>query len=368
MFHGALFGQFVAESGEEHRRGAQGGSINWFMASARRPAAGGDLEVRGMVSAEPWTIRGCGYPNLLATGEICRGDDIHDRQHPHELISEIALFYQRPLTQGLRWHAYGGLAGEPALGPVAFQHRASAAFNPISPIAHHWLDSTHISHGVVTAGVSGLRWRAEASAFNGREPDERRTDLDLASLDSFSARLSLAPRPAVVVQASAGVLRHAEVAAGLGHRVDVVRATASLSFRRADGGGIPGAGAVTSTIAYGLNAEDIVHPTGVTPTTTHALLWEASLDAPRRSIFARAEIVSKPGHDLHVHEAPASVFTVGKLGMGFAYHLTRAGFIQLSGGGAAMLSFVPASLAPRYGGRVAPGGTVFLVLTPASIH
>ena len=154
MWHGNVFLQFINESAPEHRGAHQTGSINWVMGMARRRAGAGRVGVRTMLSLEPWTIRGCGYPDLLATGETCDGDTIHDRQHPHDLFMELALEYERPLSGGLRWFAYGGPAGEPALGPVAFPHRVSALANPIAPIAHHWLDATHITFGVITTGVA----------------------------------------------------------------------------------------------------------------------------------------------------------------------------------------------------------------------
>ena len=148
MLHANLFAQYLQESGTEHRRSKQAGSINWLMAMARRPLRGGRLGVRTMISLEPWTISGCGYPDLLATGEICNGDSINDRQHPHDLFMELAAEYDRPLTKSMRWQVYGGLAGEPAIGPPGFPHRLSALPNPIAPISHHWLDATHIAFGV----------------------------------------------------------------------------------------------------------------------------------------------------------------------------------------------------------------------------
>ena len=67
---------------------------------------------------------------------------------------ELAAPYDAPLA-GLRWQVFGGPAGEPALGPVAFPHRLSAMPNPVAPLSHHWLDATHIAFGVVTGGVYG---------------------------------------------------------------------------------------------------------------------------------------------------------------------------------------------------------------------
>src|SRR5678815_5714087 len=88
MGHGTAFLQYLHESGD--RGSEQTGSINWLMGMAQRSAGEGQVTLRGMVSFEPWTIGGCGYPNLLATGEVCEGETIHDRQHPHDLFMELA--------------------------------------------------------------------------------------------------------------------------------------------------------------------------------------------------------------------------------------------------------------------------------------
>lgn len=361
MLHGELFGQYIRESGEEHRRGQQAGSINWFMAMADRPAGAGRFQLRGMASLEPWTIGGCGYPNLLATGEVCDGDGIHDRQHPHDLVVELAGRYHRPLRGNTRWQLYAGLAGEPALGPTAYQHRRSAAFNPIAPTTHHWLDSTHITYGVVTTGVSTSRWHVEASLFNGREPDEQRGDLDLGALDSVSGRVTFAPHANLVVQVSGGLLREAEADPGTAVRIDVARLTASATFNRPLSAGR----LLAATIAYGSNSEDDILPEGTVSQTTHALLVEGSVTWARHASFARIEVAGKPAHDLHVHEHSAEVFTVGKLQGGYAHHLAERRGFRLSAGGVLMASLVGSELSPRYGGRVAPGFALFLSLTPS---
>src|SRR4030095_10410389 len=101
----------------------------------------------------------------------------------------LGAIYAAPVAGTLRWQVYGGPAGEPALGPVAYPHRLSAMANPLAPISHHWLDATHTPSGRVTGGVYTGRWKAEASAFTGREPDDRRTNLEFAALDSASGRL-----------------------------------------------------------------------------------------------------------------------------------------------------------------------------------
>ena len=127
---------------------------------ARRKVGTGRIGVRTMLSAEPWTVSDCGSLNYLATGEVCEGDTIHDRQQPHDFVMELAADYDGPLRGSWRWQIYGGLAGEPAFGPTAYPHRPSAAANPVAPVSHHWLDATHIAFGVVTLGAHTRRWKA----------------------------------------------------------------------------------------------------------------------------------------------------------------------------------------------------------------
>jgi hypothetical protein len=357
MLHGEAFAQFLYESGEVHRTSHQAGSINWVMGMARRHAGRGWLGLRGMISAEPWTIAGCGYPDLLATGETCEGDTIHDRQHPHDFFMELAAEYDRPLSAAWRWHVYGGPVGEPALGPAAFPHRLSAMGNPIAPIAHHWLDATHISFGVLTSGVSSQRWRLEASLFNGREPDEHRAGIETAAWDSVSGRVSFQPSARWSLQVSAGRLNDAEAVPleeGEGFK-DVTRVTATASHHRRLSGR-PWA----TTLAWGLNHEPLV--------SSQALVLESSAGVRDDAwAFARVEIVGKPAHDLHIHEVPLDVvYTVGKLQLGYLWEmLSRRGLVTAIGGSVSA-AFVPADLAPRYGGRVAPGFGLFLSVRPAA--
>ena len=351
MFHGNAFAQFLYDSGD---RGAdQGGSINWVMGMARRELGAGRFGLRGMLSLESWSIPGCGYPDLLATGETCGGSTIHDRQHPHDLVMEAAVDYERPLRGSLRWQVYGGLAGEPALGPVAFPHRISAMPNPLAPTSHHWLDATHITFGVVTAGLSSTRWNAEASIFNGREPDERRWDLDLGPLDSISGRVSYAPVPSIVLQVSGGHLAEAEPGHD-GGRADVGRMTASATWHvRQDGGAL-----WATTLAWGRNVEE--------SDSTQALLVETSVALPRRGTwFGRFEVGGKAAHDLDVHGVD-EIVTVAKAQLGYTRYFGARLGLQPGVGGTVSAGFVPTALEPVYGGRAIPGFGVFLTLRPAA--
>ena len=350
MGHGNSFGQFLYESGD--RGSDQLGSINWVMGMARRTIGDGRLGLRGMFSLEPWTIRGCGYPDLLATGERCDGEAIHDRQHQHDLFMEIATDYDRPLSGSVRWQIYGGLAGEPALGPVAYPHRISAMPNLIAPIGHHWLDATHITFGVVTAALYGNRWKAETSAFNGREPDEERTGLELAALDSVSGRVWLRPTASIAIQMSAGRLTEAEPSEDGGSRIDVTRVTASATYHRAFREGSIWA----STVAWGRNSER--------DHASNAVLMETNLTLDERDAwFGRFEIVNKTAHDLDV--AGDNTFTVGKLQGGYTRYWNTWNGLKAGVGFSASAGFVPRSLEPVYGSRVNLGLGVFATVRPA---
>jgi len=352
MVHESVFLQFFHESGE--RGNDQVGSINWMMGMAQRTVGRGRVALRGMFSLEPWTIRGCGYPDLLASGEQCKGDTIHDRQHPHDLAMEISAEYDAPLGHDIRWQIYGGPAGEPALGPVAYPHRASAMPNPIAPITHHWLDSTHVSFGVITGGIYGRRWKAETSAFNGREPDEHRTDFDFGALDSISGRLSLMPTTKVALQVSAGRLTEAEAGEAGEARIDVNRVTASAIFHQTSGPRV-----AASTLAWGRNFEF--------GRGTNALLLETAVTVrDRDSWFGRLEVAEKTPHDLEVPPT-SKTFTVSKLQGGYTRYASVTPGFKAGIGAAVSLGVVPADLREAYGGRLNPGVAIFVTLRPAAM-
>ena len=162
-------------------------SQNWIMGVASHRIGAGGLTLHGMLSFEPFTLRDLGSSQVFQTGETFDGAPLIDYQHPHDLIMGLSAAYERPIARATL-QLRGGLVDEPALGPTAFMHRASANLHPTAPLSHHQLDSTHITQGAVTAGVRVSAWQLETSAFRGREPDEDRTDLDLGPLDSYSLR------------------------------------------------------------------------------------------------------------------------------------------------------------------------------------
>ena len=364
--NGALFVQALYEPGDRHRTGGastrQAGSVNWGMAMARRRLGGGRFGIRTMFSAEALTVPGCGALNYLAVGEVCDGDTIHDRQQPHDLFMELAVDYDRPLRGAWHWQVYAGLAGDPALGPPMYLHRGSAMANPISPVTHHWLDSTHVTFGLVTVGLYDQRWKAEMSAFNGREPDESRVDLDLGALDSVAGRLSFLPTDRLALQVSGARMHDATTNFPFPSQDPITRLTASALYHVPIGA----RGIWATTLAYGANHAREIVSGGVLDATTSGALLESSLTlSDRHTVFGRGEVGGMPAHHLHAHEYSTSVFTVGKVQVGYVRHLRAAKGLVPGVGGSFSVSLLSPELAPRYSGRAAPGFAVFFHLQAA---
>src|SRR5207247_9700620 len=177
---------------------------------ARRDLLVGPFQVRTIVSPAPATVNNRGYPLLLQSGESYRSKPLVHQQHPHDFWMELAAMYERALSHSVGVTVYAAPSGEPALGPVAFMHRPSAMDNLAAPLSHHWQDATHISFGVLTAGLFGRHWKLEGSAFNGREPNEERWGFDRIRLDSYSGRFTAHVDSSWVVSAGDGFLKSPE--------------------------------------------------------------------------------------------------------------------------------------------------------------
>jgi hypothetical protein len=227
MFHYNIFVDVNHQGGP--RGATKFESANWFMPMAYHKLGPGTLQLRGMFSAEPFTFPPGGSPLLFQTGETYKSQPLIDKQHPHDLFMELSAQYTLPIGERGTWFAYFGYPGEPALGPVAFMHRASASENPSATLSHHLQDSTHISFGVFTTGLTYRWFKLEGSIFNGREPNENRYDFDSHKWNSRSARVSFAPNNNWTAQLSYGFLRSPE---NQEPSVDVERTTASLQHNR----------------------------------------------------------------------------------------------------------------------------------------
>lgn len=351
MLHGQLNAGFDWQGTD--RGDGNAISTNWVMAMADHDLAGGELGLRTMLSLEPATVGDDGYPLLLQSGETSGGMPLVDRQHPHDLFMELAARYRHPIAGGVGLEIYGGPAGEPALGPVAFPHRPSAMLAPLAPLGHHWLDSSHITFGVATVGVTSSRVKLEASAFNGREPDEDRWDLDLRGFDSWSARVQVAPVRDVALQLSYGHLNAPEA---LHPGIDVQRWTASVLH-----GTSIAPGYLASTLAWGRN-DPSEGP------STNALLAESALDGRRwGGPFVRLEVVEKAGEDLAMDALPDRVFTVYTATAGYHVPLAEVSGIESDLGAQLAITDLPdAALAARYGDSVLYGAMAFITLRPTT--
>lgn len=227
MFHANAFLLDTQQSSP--RGGDKFYSTNWFMPMAERPLGPGQLTLRAMFSLEPATVTNERYPLLFQQGETAYGVPIADGQHPHDLFMEIAALYDLPLGNHNLLTLYLAPEGDPAIGPTAYPHRASASEDPVGTLGHHQEDSTHIANDVVTVGITHGIARLEASGFHGREPDEHRWNIDQGKIDSWSTRLTVQPG-----QNWSGQLSYARIASpeALSPSEDQARITASIMYNR----------------------------------------------------------------------------------------------------------------------------------------
>lgn len=226
MFHGSAFVGDIQQSGP--RGGDKLFSSNWFMGMAHRQVGSGSFMVRAMLSLEPATVTERRYPLLFQTGETAFGQAVVDGQHPHDLFMELSVQYARHLGEKSMVDFYFAPVGDPALGPVAYPHRVSAAELPQATLSHHLQDSSHIVNEVLTAGFKFGMVRIEGSGFHGREPNENRWNIDHGAVDSWSTRFTVTPASNWSAQVSVGRLKHPEEL----EPGDIVRSTASVTYNR----------------------------------------------------------------------------------------------------------------------------------------
>jgi len=315
-------------------------STNWAMLMAQRPLPGGQLTLKAMFSLEPATISGRYFPELFQQGETAFGKPIIDGQHPHNLFMELAALYDVKPNEHTTLSLYAAPVGDPALGPEAYPHRASIGANPLAPLGHHMQDSTHIAYDVLTGGVSfgsaehGAR--IEASGFHGREPAENRWTIYYGPIDSWSARLSIAPHRDWSAQYSIGHLTSPEA---LHPDEDVLRQTASLSFHHSFGSSQLHAMAV-----WGRN-----HTIG-TAENANSYLLEGAFAMPKQTIWMRIENADRTT-DLLGAAAPPEETTIGRVQSysgGYAHRIWSNSWSTTELGAQATAYGVPSTLTGLY--------------------
>jgi hypothetical protein len=347
MAHGAIFIDYNQQGGP--RGAGKAESVNYGMLMEQHGLGRGTILFREMFSAESLTSPHPGFPELFQTGETYHGQPLVDHQHPHNVFAELAALYTVPLTKKISWQLYGGPSAEPALGPVTYIHRASAAELPMAPLSHHLQDSTHTSFGVVTTGFVIDRVKLEGSAFNGREPNEQRWSIQLAPLDSWSGRASIAPGRNWTAQYSIGRLERPEAL----EPGSQWRQTASVEYNRPWHAG----GWATSTI-WGR-----VHKIAIGDNLNSYLL-ESTLNFRQRNYaFTRLELVDKD--ELFPRATVLSTYRIGAYTFGGVRDLIANKTSQIGLGADVTFYSKPATLDAAYG-KQPVSFQIFLRLRPGS--
>jgi hypothetical protein len=349
MAHGVVFADYNHQGGPRGEGKAE--SMNWLMFMEEHKLGSGRISFREMFSAESLTAPHPGFPELFQTGETYHGQPLVDHQHPHNVFSELAVDYSISLSKSLSWIFYGAAAGEPALGPVAFMHRASASELPMAPLSHHLQDSTHTSFGVITSGLDVYRLRIEGSAFNGREPDEKRYGIQFAALDSWSARVSVAASRNLTMQYSNGRLEHPEAL----EPGSQFRQTASIEYVR------PFArGSWATSVIWGR-----VHKVSENR-NLNSYLFETTVNFKVRNYaFSRVELVDKD--ELFPDNPALPTFRIGGYTFGGAHDLIQSRLWQLALG-ADVTTYSKASTLDSFYGKAPISFQIFLRIRPALNH
>lgn len=313
-------------------------SQNWLMGMLSKSfSSSSHLRFDGMFSFEPFTLRDIGSPQVFQTGETFQGGPLIDYQHPHDLWTNLGAEYSHSLG-GTTLSLQGYLVGPAPIGPPVFMHRPSAIENPQAPLGHHYLDSTHITPGVITIGVERNAFTFEAGVFHGREPDEDRLDLDTSKLDSYAARLAWADGP-WHIQLSAADLTTPERKSPY----DATRVTTSVSYFRGD------EDRSTAWIAaFGQNREVFGN--------LEAYMLEFTRRFSRHAIYARAETVQKDILDAGFH--PIGIAhthrpsLVRALTVGYVHDFVSQTWGRIGVGGDVTGYLVPDNLSESYGSPV----------------
>lgn len=362
MLHGTMFFRYTSIGSSRDVSVAGKGSRSrfdapsMFMAMYSKPInEKSQIGLRAMMSLDPIIERGYGYPLLYQSGELFRGEQLHDRQHPHDFISELAGTYSYKFDNKNSVFFYAGLPGEPALGPPMYLHRPSGMNNPDAPIGHHWQDATHITYGVLTAGFTHDKFKFEASAFNGTEPDENRWAFDSPKLNSFSGRLSYNPTREWAFQISHGYLKYPERSEP---DLKVMRrTTASAIYNKSFSENRNWA----NTFVWGRNSSD--------EGNNNSFLYESNYEFDKNSIFGRLERVQKNAHELVLEEPhPEGNLWLGAYSVGYLREIIKDKGLDVGVGGMATFNTNPSSIAPFYGGTTHGGWQFFVRIRPSRMR
>ena len=354
MFHAVAFLNDVQQSGP--RGFDKFFSTNWFMPMAQHPLGPGQFTVRTMLSLEPATVTDRRYPELFQVGETAHGNPIVDGQHPHDFVMELAALYDLKLGENALLSFYAAPVGDPAMGPTAYPHRASASEDPMAALGHHLQDSTHIANDVLTAGFAYKKVRLEASGFHGREPNENRWNIDAGRIDSWSARLTVNPAANWSFQYSLAWLTSPEA---LQPDEDLHRMTASVSYNRPlkDGNW-------ATTLLWGRNR------TVGSGQVLNGYLGESTVKFGRNAAWTRIENVDRT-NELSLGENPEPpgfheqfLARVQAYSFGYDRDIGHIPYLSIAPGAQVTFYSKPTSLTPVYGDHPI-GVLLFLRIRPS---
>ncbi|PQA59328.1 hypothetical protein [Siphonobacter curvatus] len=354
MVHGSVFLRYTAQNFTNSGKRGQDNRIsapNWVMGMAQRQVGkNGLFAATLMVSLDPLTEGGNGYPLLFQTGESWNNRPLIDRQHPHDLISGLTVGYTQRLSKQVDVSAYVGYPGEPALGPVAFMHRFSAWNNPDATLSHHWQDATHITYGVATLGVRVGQVKLEGSSFTGREPGENRYNFDRPRFDSYSYRVSWNPSMHWSLQASRAYIHSPE---SLHPSENVNRTTASVQHLKTLGK----TSWLGTTASWGYNDAGDHHQ-------EHSILLESNWQHATWALYGRYEWVQKSAEELVI--PGNALYNVHALSLGYNHQVAQVGKLWLVAGVQGTVFLKDQALNNLYGSTPV-SGQVYVRLTPTRL-
>lgn len=353
MFSGSLFIRYTMQdiTKQSDRGGEHLDAPNMFMFMlAHKLNDKNLLSAFTMFSLDPITVGNAGYPLLFQSGESYQGIPLVDRQHPHDLIAQLAINYTHSFTKDIDLNAMIGYPAEPALGPVVFMHRLSAMNNPDAPLSHHWQDATHIAFGVGTIGIRYKNIKAEGSIFTGREPDENRYDFDSPRMDSYSYRISANPNRHLSLQFSQGFIKSPEE---LFPDEDLFRSTASVIHTKR----FTKANYISSTFVWGMNSLS-------EGTKSNSFLLESNWQRKTLAFYSRIEFIQKDAHELQLEEFDEhTIFNINAFTLGVNKTFLMTDFIYSSIGIQGTVNITDRKLQSIYG-KMPLSGQIYLRIFP----
>ena len=274
FFEGAAFGTYVTETGPKKPE-TRAFSTNWAIAGIERQVGGVTILGRARITLEPLTIPKEGYPQLLQYVSPSSGGPLVDRMRAHDLVEEVAL--------GLEWRPiqlYLAPVGEPPLGAEPFAQRKSSVDFAEAPFTYDIQESFHLATRVVAAAFTSRIADIEYGVFHASTSTGRHSNIDDGGIDSWSARLTIAPESKLSAQISNGRLTDAK------RKVT----TASVSYH----------GSLASTTALWTDNDD---------RTAYAI--ESTLQVARSTLMGRIESGDRPAGIFSVDKKRMTHFTVG---------------------------------------------------------